>query len=79
MGVGVWGSRKAAPYRFLIPEQWKADELSTAFLKVVGDSKEAISMRKKARELSLPYKTKPGQITAAHELAKLARSPGSSL
>ncbi|KAF7935514.1 hypothetical protein EAE99_002494 [Botrytis elliptica] len=72
LGVGVWGSRKAAPY-------WKADELSTAFLQVVGDSAEAISMRKKARELSLPYKAKPGRITAAHELAKLARSPGSSL
>lgn len=72
LGVGVWGSRKAAPY-------WKADELSAAFLQVVGDSEEAISMRKKARELSLPYKAKPGRITAAHELAKLARFPTSSL
>lgn len=90
LGVGVWGSRKAAPYvsvlslvilvqRFLILEQWKADELSAAFLQVVGDSEEAISMRKKARELSLPYKAKPGRITAAHELAKLARFPTSSL
>ncbi|KAJ8068866.1 hypothetical protein OCU04_002550 [Sclerotinia nivalis] len=71
LGVGVWGSRSAAPY-------WKAEELSSAFLKLVGDSDEAVSMRKRALELSRPYKEKPGRITAAHELAKLARLASTS-
>ncbi|EDO01043.1 hypothetical protein SS1G_03517 [Sclerotinia sclerotiorum 1980 UF-70] len=66
LGVGVWGSRGVAPY-------WKAEELSSVFLKLVGDSEEAISMRKRALELSRPWKEKPGRVTAAHELAKLAR------
>ncbi|KAB8296392.1 hypothetical protein EYC80_009142 [Monilinia laxa] len=66
LGVGVWGSRNAAP-------NWTAAELSTALLKVVGDSDEAISMRKRALEISKPYQETPGRIVAAHELSKWAR------
>ncbi|ESZ95139.1 glycosyltransferase family 1 protein [Sclerotinia borealis F-4128] len=71
LGVGLWGSRNAAP-------NWTAEELSTALLKVTGDGQEAVSMREKALELSKPYKEKPGRITAAHELAKLARLASTS-
>ncbi|KAI9641699.1 hypothetical protein NHQ30_009555 [Ciborinia camelliae] len=71
LGVGLWGSRKAAP-------NWTARELSSALLQVVGDGEEAVSMRKKALEISKPYREKPGRIAAAHELAKLARLPPTS-
>ncbi|QSZ37360.1 hypothetical protein DSL72_009458 [Monilinia vaccinii-corymbosi] len=66
LGVGVWGSRNAAP-------NWTAEELGAALLKVAGDGEEALSMRKRALEISKPYKEKPGRIIAARELARLAR------
>lgn len=83
LGIGVWGSRIAAPnvscscsiYRGYYPNV-KLMESSAAFLKVVGDGR--VSMRKRALELGIPYKKKPGRITAAHELAKLARLASAS-
>lgn len=84
LGVGVWGSRNAAP-DVCVPRpshpclvhsnhhQWSAAELSTVLLKVVGDSDEAISMRARALEISKLYQESPGRMIAAHELAKWTR------
>ena len=69
LGIGVWGNPKSAP-------NWTAEELGTAFLKVLGDSDASTSMRKRAQELGKTYQSKPGRNTAAREIAKLAHSEG---
>ena len=65
LGVGVWGNKLAAP-------DWTADELSQAFLRVVGDSSEAQEIRSKAEKLGAMFDTESGSVCAAHELAALA-------
>ena len=65
LGIGVWGNREAAPC-------WKAEELGTAFLRVLGDGDEAVTIRKKAHELGRASQKEPGRVRAAREIAKLA-------
>jgi hypothetical protein len=62
VGVGVWASHSSAP-------GWEA-----AFLKVCGGGDEALAMRKKAKELIEIYLTILGRISAAREVARLART-----
>jgi hypothetical protein len=45
LGIGVYGSRHATP-------GVDARELSTALIKVLADSEEAVTMRRRARELA---------------------------
>lgn len=45
LGIGVHGSRRAAP-------SVESGELSRALLKVLGPSTEAVGMRKKAKQLA---------------------------
>jgi UDP:flavonoid glycosyltransferase YjiC (YdhE family) len=66
LGVGVWGNKVAAP-------DWKAEELSSAFLKVLADDEEARAIRQRAEQLGDLFRDTPGQDCAAEELAKLAR------
>jgi UDP:flavonoid glycosyltransferase YjiC (YdhE family) len=66
LGIGVWGNKASAP-------NWTAEELSDAFLKVLGNDTEAISMRERAKELGELFQSKPGSVCAAEELVKLAK------
>lgn len=66
LGIGVWGSKRSTP-------NWTAEELGGAFFKALGDSDEAVSMRKKAGELGRQFQKNPGRITAASEISRLAR------
>ena len=66
LGIGVWASKAA-------PLNWTKEDLSSAFLRVLGNNEEAESMRMKARQLGKIVQSKPGGICAANELAKLAK------
>jgi hypothetical protein len=67
LGIGVWGNEKSAP-------NWTAEELGDAFLRVLGDSEEAMTIRRKAHELGQISQKEPGRVRAAREIAKLAGS-----
>jgi UDP:flavonoid glycosyltransferase YjiC (YdhE family) len=66
-GIGIWGNKRTAP-------NWTAEELGEALLKMVGDSEEAVEMRRKAKDLAVVSKRGgEGRIEAANQVAKLAR------
>jgi hypothetical protein len=67
LGIGVWPNPHSAPH-------WTADELGSAFWRVLGDGEEALSIRKKAVELGNLFKDNPGRVIAAGEITKLARA-----
>lgn len=65
LNIGIWGSKLSAP-------KWSAEELSAAFLKIVGNGTEAQSIRENAKRLGDIAKVKPGRVRAAEEIARLA-------
>ena len=66
LGVGIWGNKATAP-------NLTSEELSDAFLKVIGSDEAARSIRDRAKQLGDLFKSKSGQVCAAEELVKLAR------
>lgn len=64
VGLGKWGNRKAAP-------GLAVDELSEAFLELVGDGPASRSLRENAKKLAKSL-TRPGRDIAADEIAMLA-------
>ncbi|KAL0934398.1 udp-glucoronosyl and udp-glucosyl transferase family protein [Colletotrichum truncatum] len=62
--IGVWGNRKAAP-------GISADELGSAFLKMVDGGPASLSMRENAKRLGKSI-VRPGRDIAADEVARLA-------
>ncbi len=67
LGVGVWGSRTAAP-------SVEAEELSKALLKVLGPSTEASRMKEKARELATTSARPGGRKKACEKLIEILES-----
>lgn len=64
-GIGVWGSRASAP-------DWTREELGGAFLKVLGNSSQAIQLRENAKEFAKKFGGKPGRERAADIIAEMA-------
>ncbi|KAF6817385.1 UDP-glucoronosyl and UDP-glucosyl transferase family protein [Colletotrichum plurivorum] len=64
VGLGRWGNRKAAP-------ALEAEELSEAFLELVGDGPASRALRQNAKKLAKTF-TRPGRDIAADEIAMLA-------
>ncbi|KAI0505116.1 hypothetical protein F5B22DRAFT_538212 [Xylaria bambusicola] len=67
IGVGVYATRGTAP-------NWTAEDLRRSFLKVVDGGQDSLRMRNKAKELGELAQKEPGRLTAAREIARLARS-----
>lgn len=63
----MYGSRKAAP-------RVERTELSTALLRVLGDSEEASSMRDKAKELGVVVKSAGGRTKAVEKIEELIKT-----
>ncbi|KUJ12323.1 UDP-Glycosyltransferase/glycogen phosphorylase [Mollisia scopiformis] len=61
LGIGVYGSRNAAP-------SVEADELSQALLKALGNDHEATRMREKAKELAMISARPGGRRKACEEI-----------
>jgi hypothetical protein len=66
LGIGVQGNSKSAP-------EWTAEELVIAFKNVMGNSVNALRIREKAFDLGSISRKTPGRVTAAREVARLAR------
>ncbi|KAG9233188.1 UDP-glucoronosyl and UDP-glucosyl transferase family protein [Amylocarpus encephaloides] len=64
LGIGVYGSRTAAPR----VDAW---ELSRALMRVLGDSKEALKMNKKANELAAICSKVGGRAKACEKIINL--------
>lgn len=58
LGVGIWGSRKTAPF-------WTADELESAFMKILTKTKESTKMRARAKEVGAVTRKSGGRKMAA--------------
>jgi hypothetical protein len=69
LGIGIWASRQTAP-------SWTSKEVGAAFLRAFGDGEEAISMRKRASELSALTEKTPGRIVAARKIVEVLNSVG---
>lgn len=67
LGIGVYGSRKAAP-------RVERTELSAAFTRVLGDGLEASRMRSKAKELGEIANKTGGRMRAAEKIEELLKT-----
>lgn len=68
IGVGVWGSKKAAP-------SWTVEELSKAMLRVLDGGLESTAIKQKAQTIGEQIqKATPGRDAAANIIAGLAAS-----
>jgi UDP:flavonoid glycosyltransferase YjiC (YdhE family) len=63
LGVGVWGSRHAAPL-------WTADEIGQSVLRVIS-ADEGPVYHEKAKALAPPSKEQSGSAIAAREIVRL--------
>ncbi len=63
LGVGVWGSRTAAP-------RVEAGELSQALVKVI-DSSESVAMAAKAKMLAVPFAKVQGREVACAKIVEI--------
>lgn len=66
LGIGVYGSRKAAP-------RVERAELSAALMKVIGDGEEASKMRLKAKELGEIANKTGGRVKAVEKIEELLK------
>jgi UDP:flavonoid glycosyltransferase YjiC (YdhE family) len=64
LGIGVYGSRTAAPR----VDAW---ELSRALIKVLGDSDEAIMMNQKAKKLAVICGKVGGRVKACEKIIEI--------
>ena len=64
LGIGVYGSRTAAP-------RVGAWELSRALMRVLGDGDEAVSMSRKARELAEIAGKVGGRVKATEKILEI--------
>lgn len=67
LGIGVYGSRSAAP-------SVEAREWSQALLRVLGDAPEALRMKEKARKLSAISARPGGRKKACEKIIELLES-----
>ena len=66
LGIGVWGSRKAAP-------RVEAEELGTALLKVI-DSDKSAAMAENAKAIAAPLAKTVGREIACEKIIELLNS-----
>lgn len=67
LGVGVYGSRKAAP-------RVERAELSAALMRVLGNGEEASKMKSKAKELGDRANKTGGRVKAVEKIEELLKS-----
>lgn len=67
LGIGVWGNERHAP-------DVKADELSDAILRVIGNHEEGVSMQRKAKQLGSLFAGRSGRDVAAEKIVQSLRA-----